>query len=62
MQWMWNMKRIIVSVIIGATGIATKGLKKNLEAIIGRHSTDSQQKTATLRTSQITRKVVQSET
>jgi hypothetical protein len=28
-QRMWNMKCIIMPVIIGATGILTKGLKKN---------------------------------
>jgi hypothetical protein len=31
-------------VIFGATGIATKGLKKNLETISGKHSIDSLQK------------------
>jgi len=30
---MWYMKRMIIPVISGATGIVTKGLKKNLEAI-----------------------------
>jgi len=33
---MWNMKRTIVPVIIGATGIITKGLKKVLKAIPGK--------------------------
>jgi len=31
-QRMWNMKCMIITVITGATGIITKGLKKNLEA------------------------------
>ena len=48
----------IVSVIIGATGIVTKGLRKNLEAIPGTQSIDSVQKTAVLGTSHITRKVL----
>jgi hypothetical protein len=33
-------KCMIILVIIGATGIVTKGLKKNLEAIPGKHSID----------------------
>jgi hypothetical protein len=61
-QRMWNMKCVIISLIIGATGIVTKGLKKNLEAIPGKHSTDSQQKTAVLGTSHIIREVLRSET
>jgi len=32
---------MIVPVIIGATGIATKGLKKVLKATLGKHSIDS---------------------
>jgi hypothetical protein len=30
---MWNVKCVIIPVIIGATGIVTKGLKKLLEAM-----------------------------
>jgi hypothetical protein len=33
---MWNMKCMIIPVLIGATGIITEGLKKNLEAIPGK--------------------------
>jgi hypothetical protein len=50
------MKRVVVPVIIGATGIVTKGLRKNLEATPGKHSVDSLQKTAVLGTSHKTRK------
>ena len=32
---------MIILLIIGATGIVTKRLKKNLEAIPGKHSIDS---------------------
>jgi hypothetical protein len=39
----------------------TKGLRKNLEAIPGKHSTDSLQKTAILGTSKVIRKVLLSE-
>jgi hypothetical protein len=33
---MWYIKFVIIPVIIGATGIVSKGSKKNLEAIPGR--------------------------
>ena len=33
-QRMWNLKCMIVPVIIGATGIVTRSLKKNLETIL----------------------------
>ena len=48
-------------VIIGATGIVTRNLKKNLETVPGKHSIDSLQKTAILGTSHIIRKVLQCE-
>jgi hypothetical protein len=40
---MWNLKCAITAVIrvIGATGIVTRSLRKNLEAIPGKHSIDS---------------------
>ena len=59
---MWNLKCTIIPVIIGATGIVTRSLKKNLEAVPGKHSIDSLQKTAILGTSHIIRKVLQCET
>jgi hypothetical protein len=59
---MWNLKCTIILVIIGATGIFTRSLRKNLEAIPGKHSTDSLQQTAVLGTSHIIRKVLQFET
>jgi hypothetical protein len=58
---MWSMKCFVIPVIFGATGIVTKGLKKYLEAIPGKHLIDSLQKTAVLGT-HIIRKVLQSET
>jgi len=60
-QRMWNVKRMNIPVIIGATGIVTKVLKKNLEAIPGKHSKDSLKKTAILGTLHIIRKVLQCE-
>jgi hypothetical protein len=59
---MWNMKFMIILVLIGATGIVTKGLKKNLETMPKTHSIDPLQKTAIIGTSHIIRKVLQSET
>ena len=50
---MWNMKCVILPVINGATGLVTKGLKKELEAIPGDHTIDSLQKTAVLGTAHI---------
>jgi hypothetical protein len=48
MKSMWNMKYVIIPIVIGATRIVTKGLKKNLEALPVKHSIDSLQKTAVL--------------
>jgi hypothetical protein len=58
---MWNLKCTIILVIIGATGIVTISLKKNLEAVPRKHSIDSLQKTAIRGTSHIIRKVLQCE-
>jgi hypothetical protein len=53
---------MIKPVVTGATAIVTKGLKKNLEAMRGKHLIASLQKTAVLVTSHIIWKVLQSET
>jgi hypothetical protein len=60
-QRMWNLKCTIIPVIIEATGIVTRTLRKNLDAVPGKHSIDSLQKTAILGTSHIIRKVLQCE-
>ena len=60
-QRMWNLKCTIVPVIIGATGIVMRSLRKNLETVPGKHRIDSLQKTAILGTSNIIRKVLQRE-
>jgi hypothetical protein len=52
-QQMWNLKCTIIPVITGATGIVTRSLRKNYEAIQGKHSIDLLQKTAILGTSHI---------
>ena len=51
----------MIPIIIEATGIVTRRLRKSLEAIPGKHSIDSLQKTAIFRTSHIIRKVLQCE-
>jgi hypothetical protein len=58
---MWNLKWMNIAVIIGATGIVTRSLRKNLEAVPGKHSIDALQKTAVLGTSHIIRKILQCE-
>jgi hypothetical protein len=58
---MWNLKCTIIPVIVEITGIVTRSLKKNLEAVPGKYSIDSLQKTAILGTSHIIRKVLQCE-
>jgi hypothetical protein len=61
-QRMWNMKCFVMPVIIGATGIVTKGLRKYPETIPGKNSIDSLQKNICTRNITIIRKVLQSET
>jgi hypothetical protein len=61
-QRMWNLKCTIIPVIIGAAGIVTRSLGKNLKGIPGMYLIDSLQKTAILGTSHIIRKVLQCET
>jgi hypothetical protein len=60
-QRMWNLKCMIIPIIIGATVIVTRNLRKNLEAVPEKHSIDSLQKTVILRTSHIIQKVLQCE-
>jgi hypothetical protein len=61
-QRIWNLKYTVIPVIIGVTGIVTKNLKKNLEAIRGKQSIESLQQTAVLGTAHIIRKVLQCRT
>jgi len=58
---MWILKCVIIRVIIGASGVVTKALRKHLEAIPGKHPIDSLQKIAVLGTSHVIRKVLQCE-
>jgi len=57
-----TMKCTIIPVIMGATGMVTRSLRKNLEAVPGKHSIDSLQKTAVHGRAHIIRKVLQCET
>ena len=61
LQQMWNLKCTIIPLIIGATGIVTRSLRKNLQAVQGKHLIDSLQKTAILGASHIIPKVLQCE-
>ena len=45
---MWNIKCVIIPAITNVIGIITRGINKNVEAISGKHSVDSLQKTAVL--------------
>ena len=56
---MWNLKCTIVPVIIGATGIVSRSLRKNLETVPGKHSIHY--KKQLFGTSHIIRKVLQCE-
>jgi hypothetical protein len=59
---MWDMKCMIIPLIIRATGIVTNSLKKTLDPVSVKHSIYSLQKTAILWTSHIIRKLLQSKT
>jgi len=60
-QRMWSLNFTIIPVIIGATRIVTRSLRKSLEAVPGKHSIVSLQKTAIIETSHIVRKVMRCE-
>ena len=59
---MWNLKCKIIAVIIVATGIVTKSLKKIFETIIYHTFNKFTTKDNYTRTSRIIRKVLQPET
>jgi hypothetical protein len=60
-QRMWNLKCRIIPIVIEATGIVMRSLRKNLEAVPGKHSIDSLQRQLYLGTAHIIRKVLQCE-
>jgi hypothetical protein len=55
---MWNVKARVISVVIGATGTITKSFRKYVSNIPGNHDVKELQKTATLGTAHILRKVL----
>ena len=57
-QHMWNVKTKVIPVIIGATGTISKSLRKYVSNIPGKHEVKELQKTATLGTAHILRKVL----
>ena len=54
----WNMKVIIIPIVIGAFGTVTKGLLKGLENLEIRGQMETIQTTALLRTARILRRVL----
>ena len=57
-QRMWNVKTKVIPVIIGATGTISKTFRKYVSNIPGKHEVKELQKTATLGTANILRKVL----
>ena len=57
-QGIWNKKVEVIPVIIGATGIVDKNIKKYVGRIPGHHNIYSLQRSATLGTAHILRKVL----
>ena len=57
-QRMWNVKTKVIPVIIGATGTISKSFRKYMSNIPGKHEVKELQKTATLGTAHILRKVL----
>ena len=56
-----NIFKMLTIIIIVIIIIVTRSLRKNMEAVPGKHSIDSLQKTTLLGTSHIIRKVLQCE-
>jgi len=57
-QPMWNVKSKVISVIIGATGTISKSFRKYVSNIPGKRDVKELQKTATMGTAHILRKVL----
>jgi hypothetical protein len=56
-QRTWNVKTKVISVITGATGTISKSFRKYVDKTPGKHEVQELQKTATLGTAHILRKV-----
>ena len=57
-QRMWNVKTKVIPKVIGATGTISKSFRKYLSNLPGNHEVKELQKTATLGTAHILRKVL----
>jgi len=57
-QRMWNVKTMVIPVIIGATGTISKSFRKYVSNIPGKHEVKEIQKIAILGTAHILRKVL----
>ena len=57
-QHMWNVKTMVIPVIIGATGTISKSFRKYVSNIPGKHEVKELQKTVILGTAHILRKVL----
>ena len=57
-QRMWNVKTKVIPVIIGATGTISTSFRKYVSNIPGKYEVKELQKTATLGTAHILRKVL----
>jgi hypothetical protein len=57
-QRMWNVKTKVIPVIIGATGTISKSFRKYVSNVPRNHKVKVLQKTATLGTARILRKVL----
>ena len=55
---MWDVKTKVIPVIIGATGTISKSFRKYVSSIPGKHEVKELQKTATLDTAHVLRKVL----
>jgi hypothetical protein len=55
---MWNVKTLVIPVIIGATGTISKSFRKYVSGIPGNHEVRELHKTAILATAHILRKVL----
>jgi hypothetical protein len=57
-QRMWNVKTMVMPVIISAAGTISKSFRKYLSSIPGKHKTKELQKTAIFCTAQTLRKLL----
>ena len=59
MKKLWNMKVAIIPIVIGTSGVVTKGLLKGLEDFEVRRRIETNQSSTLLRTARILRRVLE---